>query len=137
MNYDELKTFTDGGARGNPGPAASGVVIMTMDDKVVEAFGVYLGETTNNQAEYKAIKFALEAVAKYKPTRVHCYMDSQLAQRQLIGQYKVKNADLRPIFLDILNLASKHETTFEHIYREANKLADAEVNKAIDEALQK
>ena len=135
IQYPELKFFTDGGSRGNPGPAASGVVILTMNDEVIEAFGQYWGETTNNQAEYRAIRLAMEAVAKYEPTRVHGYMDSELAVKQLNGIYKVKNIDIRPIFHDIVSLAGKYNTTFEHVYRAQNKLADAQVNIAIDKAL--
>ncbi len=133
--YAEVVVFTDGGSRGNPGPSASGVVISTTNDVVIEAFGRFLGVTTNNQAEYKAIKFALEAVAKYSPKRVRCYMDSELAVKQLNGIYRVKNKDLMPIYLDIKKLAQSYETTFEHVYREKNKLADRQVNIAIDEAL--
>ena len=106
-----------------------------MNDEVLEAFGHYWGETTNNQAEYRAIQLALEAIAKYEPTRVHGYMDSELAVKQLNGIYKVKNTDLRPIFHEIQRLAAKFNTTFEHVYRADNKLADAQVNIAIDKAL--
>lgn len=133
--YSEVVVFTDGGSRGNPGPSASGVVISTTNKIVIEAFGRFLGVTTNNQAEYKAIKFALEAVAKYKPKRVRCYMDSELAVKQLNGIYRVKNKDLMPIYAEIKKLAQNYETTFEHVYREKNKLADRQVNIAIDEAL--
>jgi ribonuclease HI len=132
---DELKFFTDGGSRGNPGPSASGVVILTMNDEILEQFGVFLGDTTNNQAEWKAVKFALEAVAKYEPKRVHAYMDSQLVCRQLTGQYRVKNPDLQPIYRDVVQLARQYDTSFEHVYREYNKLADKQVNIAIDQAL--
>lgn len=135
MQYDELQFFTDGGSRGNPGPSASGIVILTMDNEVIEAFGVYLGKTTNNQAEWSAVKFALEAIAKYKPKRVHSFMDSELVCKQLNGQYRVKNPDLMPIFHDVKALASNYDIEFQHVYREKNKLADAQVNLAIDRAL--
>lgn len=133
--YDELKFYTDGGSRGNPGPAASGVVILTMEDEILEAFGEYWGETTNNQAEYRAIQLALEAIAKYQPKIVHGFMDSELAVRQLNGIYKVKNAEIKPIHTKILTLAAQYKTTFKHVYREQNKLADAQVNISIDRAL--
>lgn len=132
---DEIVTFTDGGSRGNPGPSASGVVISTTNGQVLEEFGRFLGVTTNNQAEYKAIKFALEEVAKYRPKRVRCYMDSELAVKQLNGIYRVKNRDLLPIYLEIKKLAQLYDTTFEHVYREKNKPADKQVNLAIDAAL--
>jgi ribonuclease HI len=130
--YPELTFFTDGGSRGNPGPSASGIVILDMEGTVIEAFGVYLGITTNNQAEYLAIKYALEAIAKYEPKRVHAKMDSELACKQLNGIYRVKNPDLKPIYLEIKQLAMQYDITFEHVYREFNKLADAQVNIAID-----
>lgn len=135
IKYDRLVIHTDGGSRGNPGPSASGVVITTPDEKVLEAFGRYLGETTNNQAEYLAVKFALEAVLEYDFDRVDFYMDSELVCRQLNGIYKVKNAELRPIFEDIKKLAQGKKITFNHVRREYNKLADKQVNLAIDEAL--
>ncbi len=133
--HNQLVIFTDGGSRGNPGPAASGVVISTADGEVVEAFGRYLGDTTNNQAEYKAILFALQAAKKYQPKRIQFFMDSELAMKQLNGLYRMKNEALRPIFDDIKRLASNYEVTFEHVYREKNKAADEQVNLAIDKAL--
>jgi ribonuclease HI len=135
MQIDELKFFTDGGSRGNPGPSASGIVILTMKDEVVENFGVYLGVTTNNIAEWTAVKLAFEAVAKYQPKRVHAYMDSELVCKQLNGQYRVKHPGLQPIYREVIELAKQYEVTFEHVYREKNKLADAQVNLAIDKAL--
>lgn len=133
--HDKLIIFTDGGSRGNPGPAASGVVIKTSDGKVIEAFGRFLGSTTNNQAEYKAILFALQEAKKYQPKRIQFFMDSELACRQLNGIYRMKNEALRPIFDEIKRLADNYETTFEHVYREQNKAADEQVNIAIDKAL--
>ncbi len=135
MKHTKLKFFTDGGSRGNPGPSASGVVIMNMNDQVLEAFGVYLGEATNNVAEWTAVKLALEAVAKYQPQEVHAYMDSELVCKQLNGQYRVKHPGLQPIYRQVVELAKAYNVTFAHVYREKNKLADAEVNKAIDAAL--
>src|SRR6185437_7424958 len=135
MQVDELKFFTDGGSRGNPGPSASGVVILTMNDEVLENFGVFLGHGTNNNAEWLAVKFALEAVAKYQPKRVHAYMDSELVCKQLNGQYRVKHPDLKPIYMDVVALAKQYDVTFEHVYRAYNKLADAQVDLAIDRAL--
>lgn len=135
MTYNELKIFTDGGSRGNPGPAASGVVILTTDNEVIEAFGRFLGSTTNNVAEWTAVKFALEEAKKYQPKRIQFFMDSELVCRQLNGQYRVKNLGLIPIYNEVKQLASQFNVTFEHVYRENNKLADAQVNLAIDAAL--
>jgi ribonuclease HI len=106
-----------------------------MDDHVLDGFGVYLGDTTNNVAEWTAVKLALEGVAKYAPKKVHAYMDSELVCKQLNGQYKVKHPGLLPIYREVIELAKKYDVTFEHVYREYNKLADAQVNLAIDRAL--
>jgi ribonuclease HI len=135
MKVPELQFFTDGGSRGNPGPSASGVVILTMKSDVVEAFGEYLGTTTNNVAEWTAVKLALEAIAKYEPTRVHAFMDSELVCKQLNGIYRVKHPDLIPLYRAVVELAKSYNVTFQHVYREKNKLADAQVNLAIDRAL--
>ncbi len=127
--------YTDGGSRGNPGPAASG---FTIDGK---AYGKYLGVATNNVAEYTAIQLALEKVyeqlgAAAKNTSVEVRMDSQLAQRQLIGRYKMKNAGLRPIFDRVKLLCMYFKSVkFVHVPREENSAADAAVNKALDEAV--
>lgn len=131
--HKKIKIFTDGGSRGNPGPAASGYVIMDEHDKVLEEGGEYLGITTNNQAEYRAMKLALECANKYQPETIECYLDSQLLAHQLNGIYKMKNAALRPIFEAIQQLATKYpKVTFQHVYRENNKLADAQVNIILD-----
>ncbi len=135
MQIDELKFFTDGGSRGNPGPSASGVVILTMDDTVIEHFGQYLGIGTNNVAEWTAVKLALQAIQKYQPQRVHSFMDSELVCKQLNGEYRVKHPGLQPIYRDVVELAKAYNVTFQHVYRANNKLADAEVNLAIDRAL--
>ena len=130
----DILIFTDGGSRGNPGPSASGYVVNG------KSYGKYLGKTTNNVAEYAAIQFALEtALAEYgsraKQASVEVRMDSQLAQRQLIGRYKMKNAGLRPIFEKIQQLClSFAAVKFVHIPREENSAADAAVNKVLDES---
>ncbi len=135
MRVEELKFYTDGGSRGNPGPAASGIVILNMDDEVLEEFGVYLGSSTNNQAEWLAVKFAFEAIEKFEPVKVHALMDSELVCKQLNGIYRVKNPGLLPIYTEVKRLASKYEVDYTHLYRRFNKLADGQVNLAIDRAL--
>ena len=128
-----LKIFSDGGSRGNPGPSASGYVITTTDDTLLEEGGEYLGITTNNQAEYQAVKLALESAAKYKPQEVEMYMDSMLVVNQLNGIYKVKSRELWPVYDSIKQLAATFpKVTFQHVYREANTLADGMVNKILD-----
>lgn len=135
MTYRHIKVYTDGGSRGNPGPSASGIVLLTPDDEVIEAFGVYLGTTTNNQAECKAVLFALEAAIKHGAKKIDFYMDSMLVCKQLLGEYKIKNADLKPIYKQIWDYTKDLEVTYTHVYRAFNKLADEQVNIAIDRAL--
>lgn len=135
MKYEHIKVFTDGGSRGNPGPSASGMVLLTPDDQLIEAFGVYLGETTNNQAECKAVLFALEAAIKHGAKKIDFYMDSMLVCKQLLGEYKIKNEALKPIYAEIWEYTKDLEVTYSHVYREFNKAADEQVNIAIDRAL--
>jgi ribonuclease HI len=125
---------TDGGARGNPGPAAIGVVIENSTGTVVHAEGKYIGETTNNQAEYQAVVLALEKAAELGGEELEFHLDSELVVRQLNGEYKVKNKDLALQFLKIHNLLPRFKKVkFKHVYREDNKLADELLNKALDE----
>lgn len=135
MVYEYIKVYTDGGSRGNPGPAASGMVLLTPDDKLIEAFGVYLGETTNNQAECRAVLFAIEAALKHGAKKIDFYMDSMLVCKQLLGEYKIKNEALKPIYEQIWAYTKELECTYQHVYREFNKAADEQVNIAIDRAL--
>ncbi len=124
--------YTDGGSRGNPGPAAAGY---TVNGK---SYGKYLGKTTNNVAEYTAIQLALEkALAEAGDNAldaaVEVRLDSELAQRQLTGRYKVKNAGLRPIFESVRRLCGQFKSvSFTHVPREQNKEADAAVNRVLD-----
>lgn len=133
---DEVKVFTDGGSRGNPGPSASGFVILDMEDNILVDKGMYLGVTTNNQAEYTALKLALEECRKMGVLEVEVYMDSLLVINQMKGIFKVKNRDLWPIHDAIKQLSKQFKKiSFSHVPREFNKLADAAVNRALDEQL--
>ncbi len=134
--YEKVKIFTDGGSRGNPGPSASGFVILDMEDNKLVDKGVYLGVTTNNQAEYTALKLALEEAHKLGVREVQVYMDSLLVVNQMKGIFKVKNRDLWPIH-DAIQQLSKgfQKIEFSHVPREFNKQADAAVNRALDDHL--
>lgn len=130
---NKLIIFTDGGARGNPGPAAIGAVVGG------KSYGEYVGETTNNVAEYKALIFALKkAVAllgktKAAETDIHCNMDSELIVNQMNAVYKIKDTNLQPLFIEVWNLRQDFRSvSFTHIPREENKLADKMVNEALD-----
>lgn len=127
--------YTDGGARGNPGPAGIGIVIKDARGKTIDAFGRFIGETTNNQAEYRALLAALEKAKDLGGTEVECMLDSELLVKQMNREYKVRNPDLQPLFVRIWNLAQGfRRITFTHVPREQNREADAMVNQAIDSA---
>lgn len=129
----EVKLFTDGGSRGNPGPSAAGFVMLGMDDNVVTKTGKYLGITTNNQAEYQAVLQGLEAAKDYGARTVHVYMDSLLVVNQMIGIFKIKNRELWPIHQAIKEIISSFEkVSFIHVPREMNRAADSEVNRILD-----
>src|SRR3990167_4984777 len=132
-NLTEIKVYADGGSRGNPGPSSSGYVLMSMDDSIIFQGGQYMGITTNNQAEYNALKLGLEEAAQRSAQIVHIYMDSLLVINQMKGLYKVKHKDLLPVFQAIKALEHHfQEVTFTHVPRELNKLADAMVNEVLD-----
>lgn len=128
----KLIIFTDGGARGNPGPAGIGVVIKD-GVKILKEYGEYIGETTNNQAEYRALISALESAKKLGGTEIQLFMDSELIVKQLKGEYRVRDAKLAPLYLKVYNLRAGFKKFFvSHIPREKNKEADNLVNRALD-----
>ena len=134
----EVKLYCDGGSRGNPGPSASGYVLMDKNDTVIMKSGVYLGITTNNQAEYQSLKFGLEEARKMGAHTVAVYMDSMLVVNQMKGVFKIKNRDLWPIHQSIKEISAQFKkVTYQHVPRELNKLADAEVNEVLDAELKK
>lgn len=129
----EVKLYGDGGSRGNPGPAAGGFVVLDMQNNVLRESGKYLGIATNNYAEYHSLKGGLELCAAEGAAVVHVYMDSLLVINQMKGLFKVKHETLIPIHTAIKALLPQFEhVDFTHVPRELNKLADAEVNKALD-----
>ena len=134
--FKKITMFTDGGSRNNPGPAAVGVYIETLGKKYAE----YIGEKTNNEAEYEALIFGLKKIkaligkAKAKNTGIECFLDSELAVKQLNHKYKLTEKHIQELFLKIWNLMLDFKLVkFYHITREKNKIADALVNKALDE----
>lgn len=128
--------YTDGGSRNNPGPAAVGIFIETLHKQ----YGHYIGEKTNNEAEYEAVILGLGKIKhligkeKAKHTEVEIYLDSEFVERQMNHQYKVKEEDLQKLFLEVWNMMLDFgKVTFNHIPREKNKIADKMVNEALDE----
>lgn len=131
---DKFLIYSDGGSRGNPGHSAIGFVIYDHGGAEIKTFKHYLGVTTNNQAEYKALIAALEEAAKLGATEVVCHLDSELVVKQLQGSYKVREEGLKPLAAEALRMTSKFaRIEFTHIPREKNKLADQLVNEALDE----
>lgn len=130
---NHITVYTDGGARGNPGPAAIGGVIL-QGDRTLEEFSAAIGEKTNNQAEYAALLAGLERAAKFTDVTVECVLDSELVVKQLNGEYKVKSPELKKLIPKVRHLEERFKTvTYRHTRREGNARADALVNKALDE----
>lgn len=131
-----LVLHTDGGSRGNPGPAAIGVVVEVEKDGQTELLGE-IGETigvaSNNVAEYRAIIRGLEEAERLGAASVSCLLDSQLVVEQLNGNYRVKHADMKPLHASVQDLRSRFAlVTFQHVRREQNQEADRLVNEALD-----
>lgn len=132
-HYDTIIINTDGAARGNPGPAGVGAVITTGEGDLIDEAFEYIGEATNNVAEYQALIVGLKKAMAYRDKSVRVYLDSELLVKQLSGAYKVKNSGLKPLFTaakDLLNLYPRIE--IRHVPRERNKDADRLANEAID-----
>jgi len=131
----KVKLFTDGGARGNPGPAAYGYVLETEDGTVLAAHGEAIGVATNNVAEYSALIAGLEMAIELALDEVEVVSDSELMVKQMRGEYKVKNEALRELSLRASRLAGAvGNVRYSAVRREQNKLADQLVNDALDAA---
>lgn len=135
---------TDGGSRGNPGPAALGVIVEKVGGGLKHEYGEFLGRATNNEAEYQAVIFALKKLKQLigkkeaGEAKVEIHTDSELLVHQLNGQYKITGEKIQPFFLELWNLKLDFgEVIFKHIHREKNKEADRMVNVALDKELQK
>jgi formyltetrahydrofolate-dependent phosphoribosylglycinamide formyltransferase len=128
-----ITIYTDGGSRGNPGPAAAGFLLEGENKKTLQAKGLFLGQATNNFAEYTAVIKALEAAAELGAEKVTLYSDSQLLVRQINGQYKLKSENLKPLFAQAMEILSTIPAwKIIHIPREKNTKADKLVNDALD-----
>lgn len=140
MKRETFMVYTDGGSRGNPGPAALGVVIANEKGEILKKYGEYLSETTNNIAEYQAAIFALKKIKSLwgkdtaKKATVHMFADSELLVKQLNGEYKIEHSNIQPLFLQLWNLKIDFKNVvFCAIPREKNKAADRLVNEALDQ----
>ncbi len=130
-----ITAYTDGGSRGNPGPAGYGVRIEDQDGTLLEEFHASIGITTNNVAEYRALIAALEWALAHGHTHVRVRADSELLIKQMRGEYRVKHPGLQPLYEKARELAARiGRVTFEHVRREANRDADRLANAAMDAA---
>ncbi len=137
MEREKINIYTDGGARGNPGPAAIGMLIKIKNTE--KKYSETIGETTNNIAEYKAVIFALKKAKqligsqKAVEAEILIHTDSELLYKQMRGLYRIKDTDLQPLFIEVWNLKQDFKKVdFTHIRRELNKEADKLVNNALD-----
>lgn len=138
---ETIIAYTDGGARGNPGPAGVGVQIQDSDGKVLKEVSKFLGNATNNFAEYNGVLIALQTLKAMfgkttKDMHVEIRLDSELVKKQLNAEYQIKEPGLVPYFIEIHNLRVSHfpQLSFTHIPREKNKEADRLANEAMDRA---
>ena len=128
-----ITAFFDGGARGNPGPAAIGVVLRDGDGAVVEEVGERIGEATNNVAEYRALLLGLELAKGHGGTEIELIGDSELVVRQVEGRYKVKNAGMKQLHEEVKRSLREFDSwSIRHVRRELNAEADRLVNEALD-----
>ena len=135
VGYDRrmITAYTDGGARGNPGPAGYGVHILDADGSTLAELVGPLGRATNNVAEYSGLIAALKWALEHGQSRVRVRMDSELVIKQMRGEYKVKHAGLQPLHAEARSLVAQlGHVTFEHVRREQNKVADGLSNRAMD-----
>ena len=131
-----LEIFSDGAARGNPGPAGAGAVVRSTDGRVVARVGKYLGEQTNNVAEYEGLLLGLQKALDLGAREVRVFADSLLVVSQLRGEWKIKHPGLKPLYERARTLLSKFErTAIRHVPREHNTQADEMSNRAIDERM--
>jgi len=134
LSKSKLTLYADGGSRGNPGPAGAGAYLEDDEGNSVAEVYQYLGEATNNVAEYKALLLGLQEANKHHPAELMIRLDSQLIVRQLEGIYQVKQPHLRELYEEVLNLL-QHFPKYDvkHIPREQNEKADQLANQAMDE----
>jgi len=133
LNVNKVIIHTDGAARGNPGPAAIGIIIKDEKGNLLARISRCIGVTTNNQAEYQAIITALEKAISLSGRQVVLKSDSELVVKQINGQYKIKNTGLRALYQRVVQLIGSLESfSVSYIPREQNAVADALANKALD-----
>jgi len=132
---DEVKLYTDGGCRGNPGPGAIGILIMDSDRNELRTYAGCVGQTTNNRAEYLALIKGLNLCSKHTRGRVVCYLDSELVVKQLTGDYRLKNDELRELFHQVKDRERVFSSVvYQHVFRNNQYIqkVDRLLNNAFD-----
>ncbi len=130
----EATLFADGGSRGNPGPAASGAVLVAADGTILREVGQYLGPSTNNIAEWTALAIGVQAALEIGIRKLAVRLDSELVVKQLSGEYRVKHPALQPLYRRVTALLRRLEDVdVRHVPRKQNAIADALVNRVLDE----
>jgi ribonuclease HI len=137
LNFEYLKIYIDGGSRGNPGPSAVGAVIYDKNDNIVEEISLFIGETTNNMAEYTALDTALDTIKKYRTKyivrRIMIFTDSKLLYSQVKRLWKIKNENIFEVYKKIVKKLNEYDMVdLRLIPREENTAADRLVNRALD-----
>ncbi len=133
---EQYNLFTDGGSRGNPGPAAIGGCVVSLNGEILFTFKEFIGITTNNAAEYKALINGLMLSLDNEIKELSCFLDSELVVKQLNGQYKVKSPDIKILYDEVKTLSRKFsKLSFSHVPRSKNSVADKLVNEALDAEL--
>lgn len=134
--YIRLRLYSDGAARGNPGPAGAGAVLVEPSGQVIDRLGKFLGHQTNNYAEYQGLLMGLKRARELGVREVEVFADSELMIRQLGGRYQVKSPSLRPLYEEALKWLNEFERVkLVHVPREMNRAADEMSNRAIEERL--
>lgn len=132
----KLTLYTDGASRGNPGDAGIGIVIIDEEGNVVKEISDYIGQTTNNIAEYKALIAGLKEALEMECEEVNVFTDSELMVKQIQGEYQVKNEGLKPLYKEVFELIKEFKKfSICHVRREMNKRADELANEGIDLAI--
>lgn len=133
----KLRTYTDGGARGNPGPAAIGILICTLDGEIIQEHAETIGEATNNVAEYKALIAGMKKAKELKAEELDCFLDSLLVVKQLKGEYRLKHINMQKLYDEVQKIRREFKkVSYTHLSREEENMrrADQLVNYALDEA---
>lgn len=136
----KLKTYTDGGARGNPGPAAIGILVCSLDGEILLEHAETIGEATNNVAEYRALIEGMKKAKEINADELDCYLDSELVVKQLKGEYRLKNFNMQKLYDEVQKVRQhfKH-VSYTHVPREEENMrrADQLVNYALDQSIRK